>query len=144
MPAKQLDVVETVEERHDDHPSAARHALERVGELGRLRRDPQDVHRSVEPRGGGHLGVEVAEQRALDMNGAVVARKRLLTHHQQNAAADACERGTEEGADAARAEHGVSKHGATLTAVRGDCAGRAGRRARPAQAWVSATRSRRW
>src|SRR3954470_15728090 len=60
------------------------------------------------------------------MNDTAVARKRSLTHEQQNAAAGACERGGEEGTDATRAEHGVSKHGATLAAAGGGCADRAG------------------
>ncbi len=117
---KQLDVVDAVEQRHRDLRRGV-HALERLGQLGRLGRDPQDVDRRVERRDGGELGVEVAEQRALDVDDAVVARERLVAKHEHDVASRTREGGAEESADSTRAEHCVSRHGATLAPVRKWC-----------------------
>ena len=75
-------MVEAVEQRDDDRVRrrAVWDAFERVLELGRLRRHPEDVHRTVERRCGRHLGVEVAQQGALDVDDAAVARERLVPH----------------------------------------------------------------
>ena len=74
----------------------------------------QDVHRSLERRCGGHLGVEVAQQGALDVDDAAVARERLFPHQEQDIAPRPCERRADERPDAAGAQHGVSHHGGKL------------------------------
>jgi hypothetical protein len=123
VPAKHLEVVEPVEQRHHDHPVGRGRAFERAHKLSCLGRNPEHVHGPIEPSGGGHRGVKVAEERALDAHNTVVAGERFLAHKEQNVPPNARERGAEEGTDPACSEDGVP-HSATLTAARSGCASR--------------------
>ena len=110
---QQGNVVDPVQERHDDRLAHAlrRRERERRLELRRLRRHPEDVDLAVELAGRLHVDLEVSENDALDAQPAGMPRQRLGPEQEDDVRARTGERGADETPHAARAEDRVTHCG---------------------------------
>ena len=103
-------MVDPIQQRHHDgSPDAlGRSERERRLEVGRLRRDPEDVDFALELPGHVDLGLEVAEHGAFDADPAWMLGERLRPEQQDDVTAGACQCAAEQASDPARSQNRVS------------------------------------